>query len=644
MTGAAVSLRRGFTLNQWTVFPLEGRLLRDTEFRRVQPKSMDVLLCLAEAAGEVVERDELLRRIWGERAVSDEPLTRCIGELRRALGDQRGKPEYILTVPKRGYRLLAEAVPMKRDDESPAGSETPKLTESQEARRHLTIKRLVTGFGILVLAGLVQIVIERLLDETGEEVSPEQVVEELDPRSIAVLPFADLSVSGDQEHMSDGIAEEILNLLTSVADLRVISRSSSFSLKGQALDVRAIAERFKVAHVLEGSVRTSGDNIRISAKLIDARDESQVWSETYDRKMTDIFSIQDEIAESVVERLELSFRPGFASSRETDPETYALFLQARYLHEQPAGDSFQRAFDFYQAALEIDDTYVPAWVWLAALYDDTVYSSGLDRDEVERRIFSAIDRALEIDPDDPLALGMSAVLRGKWTGDRSLVVEQMRRALELDPGNPILLRWAAIVLNNLGQHEEAVRVTEYLFARDPVGNISRINLASTYLMAGRFADAIRICEIQVAAVGGTGPCHSRLIIAYLYSGNAAAARDQLDLTENDRVYTRLAPMVFYSNGEKRQFEAALSELHGAYSSGDIGLANWIARTYTFINDIDQAFEWLDRAHEQGVLDLTPTSAYFTHLHGDPRWQSLLENLDMLPEEMRGLDIKVDLFN
>ena len=197
-------------------------------------------------------------------------------------------------------------------------------------------------------------------------------------------------------------------------------------------------------------------------------------------------------------------------------------------------------------------------------------------------------------------------------------------------------------MNGFGQHKEAVGVAEYLFARDPVGNISRINLASTYLMAGQFDDAVSVCEIQVATVSEIGPCRSRLIVAYLYAGNAAAAKEQLDLTSGSRVYTRLAPMVYYSLGQSEEFDAALAALYQAFEDGDLNMAYWLARTYAFVNDADRAFEWLERARTEGVLSLTHSSAYYTHLHGDPRWPALLEALGRRPEDTAGLTIEVRL--
>lgn len=632
-------LRGGFTLGRWTVYPLEGRLEDDDDSRRIQPKSMDVLLCLAEASGEVVERDEILRQVWGERAVSDEPLTRCVGELRRALGDARGEPGYIQTIPKRGYRLLKPVQPLSQPEpeQEPVG---PPLTFAQKALRVATLKKLAAGLVILVLAAIVQVGVDRMLDEPSRAGSVNRALPGNLQRSIAVLPFADMSVSGDQSYMSDGIAEELLNLLAKVRALRVISRSSSFSFKDKAVDVRTIADQLGVAYVVEGSVRTSGNRIRITAQLIDARTDAHVWAEAYDRELKDVFAIQDEIALAIVNKLELTLLSDPPRSRTTDPEAYALFLQARYLHEQPAGDSFVRAFDFYKAALAIDDSYVPAWVWLAALYDDTVNSSGLPYDEVRRLAFDAIDRALEIDPDDPLALGMSGILLDAWENDSARAAAQMQRGLELDPGNPILLRWAAILLTSIGRHDEAVRVAEYLFARDPVGNISKVNLAATYLMAGRFDDAIRVCAIQLAVIADSGPCRSQLIQAYLYAGQAEAALELLERTDGSRIYTRLAPMVFYGAGQQSDFEAALAGLRKSYEDGDKGLAYWLARTHIYTGDIDAAFDWFARAQRDGTLKISPSAVYFADAHDDPRWDALLESIGRSMDKLQAIELNV----
>ncbi len=632
-----MDLRSGFALGPWTVLPLESRLYDGADSRRVQPKSMDVLLCLANAGGDVVERDALLREVWGERAVSDEPLTRCIGELRRALGDDTANPGYIQTIPKRGYRLLQPPMPMT--EEPSAGK---ALAPPWYASR---IRPAAVVLGLVLIAVLFKVGIERSLDIDDSGDSDVVVNEATAGRSIAVLPFADMSADQDQEFMGDGIAEELLNLLARIRDLRVISRSSSFSLKDTPIDARAIARKFDVAYILEGSVRTSGDRIRVTAQLVDGRTDSHVWSETYERGLDDVFAIQDEIAQAVVGKLQITLLGEAPNSRPTDPEAYALFLRGRSLHEQPVGDSILKAIELYRAALEIDPEYVPAWVWLAAAYDDTVNSHDMPRDAVVRLARDAIDRALEIDPDDPLALGMGAVLTVAWDRDLATAAAQMQRAIDLDPSNPILLRWAAIILTELGRHEQAVAVMEYLFERDPVGNITRINLAETSLNAGHFDDAVRICEIEVALSTETSPCGSRLILAYLYAGDAAAAMALLErMPASSRVYTRLAPMVNLALGRKRAFEDSLETLRQACEGGDTGLCYWVANTYAFAKDPDALFAWLERLRAAGTLSLVPGTAFFAAYENDPRWHRLMAELGLSSADLDAIRLDVPVLH
>ena len=390
-----MGLRKGFSLGPWTVRPLENRISADGDTSRIQPKSMDVLVCLAEAGGSVVERDAIMQEVWGGRAVTDEPLTRCIGELRRALGDKPGSPDFIETIPRRGYRLLVEPKPLQAADTQETTPEAAPPLADTSGRSASRIRQAVVALALIVVAVAIEVVVERSLDGPGEP-EPEIVSTEVAGRSIAVLPFEDLSAAGDQEYMGDGIAEELLNLLARIRDLRVISRSSSFSLKGTPIDIRDVAKRFDVAYVLEGSVRTSGDRIRVTAQLIDGATDTHVWTETYEQQLDDVFAIQDDIARAVVGKLQVTLLGDAPTSRTTDPEAYAMFLQARYLHENPADGSMIRSVDFYKAAVEIDPGYVPAWVWLAAAYDDTVNSSELPRDEVIALARDAIDTALAI--------------------------------------------------------------------------------------------------------------------------------------------------------------------------------------------------------------------------------------------------------
>src|SRR6187455_1989483 len=215
--------------------------------------------------------------------------------------------------------------------------------------------------------------------------------------SIAVLPFVNMSADKEQEYFADGISEELLNLLAQVPELRVIARTSSFSFKGKEVDIAEIARRLNVANVLEGSVRKSGDTLRITAQLIRASDSSHLWSQTYDRQMTDVFKVQDEIAAAVVEQLKITLLGNAPKARATDPQAYALFLQGREVARQFSAASFAQAVDLYRQALAIDPEYAPAWDGLADAYFNQMDFAVISQDQGLPLAKEAIGQTLKID-------------------------------------------------------------------------------------------------------------------------------------------------------------------------------------------------------------------------------------------------------
>jgi TolB-like protein/DNA-binding winged helix-turn-helix (wHTH) protein len=302
-----MSLRAGFTLGSWTIYPLEGRLVSESAESRIQPQSMDVLLCLAEADNNVVEREALLAQVWGGRAQTDEPLTRCIGELRKALSDTRSEPQYIATIPKRGYRLLMPAVPI----ETVSKSDTPALTDLQKTRRITTVKRLLVGIGVLLAAAIVQVVVDRTFDGiSDDEITATSVRRaNVSPKSVAVLAFKDLSQDKDQAWFAGGLAAEVMNALTHTPDLRVLSRTSAAAYSNTDKDAATIARELGVAHILQGSVRRVKDRLRVTAQLIRASDGFHVWSQNYDRDTSGVIAIQEDLALQIAKALNTTMDP-----------------------------------------------------------------------------------------------------------------------------------------------------------------------------------------------------------------------------------------------------------------------------------------------------------------------------------------------
>ncbi|MBW2472604.1 MAG: hypothetical protein JRE18_11045, partial [Deltaproteobacteria bacterium] len=309
-------------------------------------------------------------------------------------------------------------------------------TEAVAPERSITA---VTGrrlnyaiIGLLVIAVAVLTVTHSVFDQPSEPARPPQ-------NSIAVLPFANLSPDPDQAYFSDGLAEELLNLLAKIPELRVTSRTSAFSFRDAGLDVPTVAARLNVAHVLEGSVRRSGDTVRITAQLIDARRDVHLWSEVYDRPLTDIFAVQDEIAAAVVTALEVQLLHGAPKVSATDPEAYALFLQARHAYRQGSPDSFLTSERLLQRSLAIEPDYAPAWEALSTVYSYQVITGLLPYADGRANALRAAERALDIEPGYAPAhghLGWDAM-----TNERDYVAAaaHFRRARSLAPRNAAVL-------------------------------------------------------------------------------------------------------------------------------------------------------------------------------------------------------------
>jgi len=390
-------------------------------------------------------------------------------------------------------------------------------------------------------------------------------IESYGDKSIAVLAFEDMSQAGDQEYLSDGIAEELLNLLAKIPDLRVISRSSAFSFKGQNLELTEIADRLNVAHILEGSVRKAGNRVRITAQLIEARSDTHLWSETYDRQLDDIFAIQDEIAAMVVEQLKITLLGEAPHVRETDPEAYALYLQALHLRGLGTAEGPEQAVALYQQALAIDPDYAAAWADLAIAYINQWALGLLPYDEGYAKSREAVEKALAIDPESARAHAILGGIAMAFDFDLAQAARHLERALQLDPSDPGIIRSAAVLLGNIGRLDEAIELEEYAAIRDPLNPISHVGLAVSYLYAGRWDDAIASFQTVLhLSPDSIGP-HYFIAIALLYKGEAEAALGAMQLEPFEGARLAGLVMVHHALGDQAASDAVLNELIDKYA-------------------------------------------------------------------------------
>jgi TolB-like protein/Tfp pilus assembly protein PilF len=459
-------------------------------------------------------------------------------------------------------------------------------------------------------------------------------------RSIAVLPFVNMSSDEEQEYFSDGISEELLNLLAQIPELRVIARSSSFSFKDKQADIAEIASKLNVAHVLEGSVRRSGDTLRITAQLIRAADSSHLWAQTYDRPMTDVFKLQDEIAAAVVEQLRIKLLGNAPKAMRTDPEAYALFLQGREASRYDA-KSIERAIALYTQALAIDPRYAPAWDGLARAYSDQIDTGIVPPAEVLPLARASIRQALASDPGYAPAYARAAYIEGVVEGDVAAGARHVERGLALDPANLDLLEAAVKISRRLDRPELSTALAEYAVKRDPVSVTGRHDLAVAYFFAGRLDDAVAEYRNAINLNTGTGILHEQLGEVLLLKGDTAGALAEIQ-QESDESFRLIGlVMIHHALGQNAESDFNLDQLIRKYADTQ---AYSIAYALAFRGESDRAFEWLDKAVEQhdSLVGLIAIDPLLQTLHADPRWQPLMRRLGKSPEQLAAIkfDVKV----
>lgn len=475
-------------------------------------------------------------------------------------------------------------------------------------------------------------------------------------RSIAVLPFENLSSDAEQRYLGDGIAEEVLNLLASIRELRVISRSSAFALRDQNLDIPEVAERLDVAHVLEGSVRKSGNRVRVTAQLIDARTDTHLWSQTYDRELLDIFAIQDDIAADVVANLQIELLNALPRARHVDPEVVALTAQAYQLSQARAEGVGSKMYALLSRALEIDPDYIPALDLLAGAYWFLLAESDLPFEEawtdMERKVDEIHDRILELDPNNAIPDYWRAFrLSGQFELEEAAAL--YLRALEKDLTQADNVRFAGYFARQIGKLDASVALLRHALAIDPLCHQCRRRYADTLMFAGNYESARWEYERYLAASNEGWDDYVTVLLLQGDADEALAYLDSLDVdylhSEHGKEFTEInmlgmRAMALYSLGEFDAAEAEFARLSGMEALDTRLLSFSITRAAAWMRKNDLAFENLFELAETGFeyLHRRTFSPIWQNLHDDPRWLEYREFNGTSPERLDAIEFDPDL--
>lgn len=597
---------------------------------QVTGKVFDTLLYLVEHAGELLDKRALMEALWPQVVVEESNLTQTIHTLRRILGERPGEHRYIVTVPGRGYRFVAGVTTREVQEELAAPAAKPQALPVSAKRRNIA----AVALALLVLAttGALFPLLKPISTASHLSTATGQPT-----ITLAVLPFVDMSGEQNQAYFADGLSEEILNLLAQSSTMRIIARTSSFSFKNRHdLDIQAIARKLNATHVLEGSVRKSGERVRVTAQLVDGTTSAHLWSQTYDRDLTDIFSVQDEIAAAVTDSLHAKLENGEHIPRAdtTSEQAFEQYLNGRYFLNRRGESDVMRARKYFQNALQLDASYARAWAGLAGTYLIALDSGQQPDTQTRQTWLKATEQALSLGPEIAEA-HVRAAQYYWWQGDWRRSEEHCKLAIALNPSDALVLSVSASKALMKGNFQEAIALQRRAMAVDPLSPSGRANLGAYLAAAGELEEAeaefrhakelsptLSMIDLNIANVLSLQQRFDESL-AIVEQMPAGALRDQ-----------GLA-IAHYGAGNVVAANAALTDLTERASAADAeaSLSIMVAEVHAFRGDKEQALKGIEQ-----VLALDSSgnvhaalwsrlailsSPFFGSLRDHTRWQPLL---------------------
>lgn len=501
---------------------------------------------------------------------------------------------------------------------APSPPHTADGVFARRAKRYSQWQRLImAGVAALALAAVVAGVF--WLERGGKNFQSVQ-----DQASIAVLPFADMSSEKNQEYFSDGLAEELLNELADTPGLRVVARTSSFQFRGKTGDLRAIGQKLHVTNLLQGSVRKQGNHAKIATQLIKAENGFQIWSASYDKELTDIIAVQEEIAHAVTSKLKVTLLGGKTApfAKATKPEAYNDYLQGRYFRRRPNKQNLERAVVYFEQAIKLDPGYAPAWVELGESRISQANVVDVPAEQGYRKAREAVEQALALDPD----LGEAHAAMGKikmyhdW--DWAAAGASFQRAQKLMPGDADVMRDTGLLAGYLGRLDEAIELSRRAMVIDPFGPI---DLGQNLHYAGRQEEAKAALEKVLELVPERVGVHMWLGRVYLAQSHPQEALAEMEKEMDPGFRLFGLALAYHSLGRKKESDANLAELIEKYQ---VAAPFQIAEVYAFCGETDRAFRWLERAYttrDAGLIQMK-VDTLLKGLARDPRYAALLRKM------------------
>ena len=615
----------------------ERRLSRqDGTTVSVTPRVFDTLRYLVENSGTLLEKERVMEAVWPDSVVEENNLSQNISTLRRVFGESPGSARYIVTVPGRGFRFVAQVTSRQNGAGAERTSEDPKqeridrvLPASHPSEpgsiRHRRPVLLLATLAVLALS------IAIFLFWKNRPAPP------IPEKSIAVLSFDNLS--GDQEntYFADGIKDEILTRLSKIAALKVISRTSTQKFKSAPKNLREIAQQLGVANILEGSVQKSGDTVRITVQLIHAQSDTHIWAETYDRKLTDLFEVESDVAKRIAAALEATLTGTEKRALKARPtanvEAHQAYLKGRYFWDKRTPEGFEKAGEYFRQAIAIDPNYAPAHAGLSDAYQFAAFDAVniASRAELCARARAAAKKAVEL--DDTLAephasLGLVAM---NYDWDWATAEREFKRAIELNPNYATAHHWHAEYLAAVGKPDESLAEIRRACELDPLSLIINTDMGKFLYYAGRYNDAIKQLREAVRMDPDFMLAHAWLGSVYATTGRYDEAIAQFHTIRDSDWALGWLGYVYAISGRREDAEKILNELKRLATERPID-PHVLLVVYVGLGDKDQAFAAFNEAYEIHSVGLTSLKVHpwYDSLRKDPRFADLLRRMNLAP--------------
>lgn len=615
----------------YEVDPDSGELRKAGIRIKVQRQPLKLLEILLKHPGEVVTREELRARIWPDESFGDfdQAVNIAIAKLRGALGDSADNPRFIETIPRRGYRFIAEVVVLQRDSGKPElAPEKPGIAGDHDSAAAVAeqagVRRLpgslswkIIGFSVVLLA-IFAVVIIRWRNQSPANASPTSSI-----RSLAVLPLENLS--GDaQDYFADGMTDELITDLAQIGALRVISRTSVMPYKGARRPLPLVARELNVDAIVEGTVLRSGNQVRITAQLIQASADKHLWAASYQGDLRNTLSLQKEVASAIADQIRIELTPHeqavLKNAKTVNPEAYEDYLKGRFFFNKR--NSNEKAQSYFQQAIQKDPNYPPPYTGLADIYQLS------DNPRLARE---SLQKALELDNQLAEAHNSLAELLYRFDRDWVGAEKEFKRALELDPNYAPAHHWYSMYLAFVGRKQQALAEAQKAYELDPLSPVVGANLAKKLQENGQYDKAIDQAKRTLEVEPNSAVTHAVLGMVYedkkMYADAITEYKTALQLGGAPGEMRGLLGYVYAATGDLGNAEKMIRELKQLWP-GHARAALDLAVIYSGLGEKNEALYWLGKASEKEVGDLIEVGQdhHFAALRSDPRFQALVKQV------------------